>query len=195
MIAKTVNDWKSQWGRLLVEKTVTAYVTLADLSVKEGPWNPENSLGYLRMAALLWDHLGQSLPSENTFASTVDSSPMHSYALGVAGDVYFMMVQQWNKPTEIALRDDTGESCSSEIDRELLDILGIGKAKSNVTFPYPSSLQESLTFSVDKYRLALLISGSLDEENLSEDYINLSKRLGNASNELGVFYMSKASGM
>ena len=196
VIAKAVDDWKSQWRSLLVEKTVTAYVTLAELSVKEHALNAEDSLSYLRMAALLWDHLDQSLPSEKTCPSTAHSSLMHSHALGVAGDVYFMVVQQWNKRTELSSRDGTAQSYLDEIDRELLGILGIDKAKANDIFPYPSSLQESLTFSVKNYRLAVrLIYSSLDEEKPSDGYVNLSKRLGNASNELGVFYMSKVSSL
>jgi hypothetical protein len=60
-------------------------------------------------------------------------------------------------------------------------------------FQYPTSLHEALQFSLEQYRLSLASFASLESGSAS-DVLSLAKRLGNVANEMGVFFMSKASG-
>jgi hypothetical protein len=165
-------------------------VTLAELTVKQPEPDWEECLFYLRMANLLWLHMDESPLVSITAGSDVHFSPLHSLALGLAGDAYFLLVQQWGK-LEHPLKDRN----LSETDENLLEILNTQNKSANIcvekTFPYPTSIQQSLELSFSNYKLALKVSESLPEPDSS----SLCKRLGNVCNELGVFYMSKASSM
>ncbi|EFX63130.1 hypothetical protein DAPPUDRAFT_119506 [Daphnia pulex] len=150
MFKEPQNEWKQQYWRLLMEKCRLAYVTLADEARKTNPSNPEKSLSHLRMAALLWAYLeppGLPLPGPPQSTSPqnlTNSTSLQNHALGLAGDVYFSMVQHWNE------------------------------------------------FSLEQYRLALASFVPLESGSAS-DVLSLAKRLGNVANEMGVFFMSKAS--
>lgn len=197
MFKEPQNEWKQQYWRLLMEKCRLAYVTLADEARKTSPSNPEKSLSHLRMAALLWAYLeppGLPLPGPPQSTSPqnlTNSTSLQSHALGLAGDVYFSMVQHWNEvtsqpqPVERNLIDDQL--------LQLLRNLQLGNVLDESYFPYPTSLHEALQFSLEQYRLALASFVPLESGSAS-DVLSLAKRLGNVANEMGVFFMSKASG-
>ena len=201
MSRESLNEWKQQYWRLLIDKCILAHVTLADLSKKTSPITFEDCLSHLQMAALLWIHLDQKLPAGEccsaSAASVVQTTPLQSYALSIAGDLYFLIVQQWNQLSIPARKGFDGS------DLQLLNLIGITNISTReVDFPFPSSLLHALELSVTNYRLALsALSVSFQSQCSTEiDYrnemerISLTKRLGNACNELGVFYMSKAAG-
>lgn len=191
----TFSEWKQQYWRLLIEKCILAHVTLADSSKKTDPPDFGDCMSHLRMAALLWIHLDQNLPNAET-ENITQTSPLQSYALSIAGDLYFSIVQQWDHLSMPAHKDFDG------IDLQLLNLVGIARV-SQPHFTFPSSLLEALEFSVEYYRLALLTLGfslplpecpsEVDYRNQME-YMSLTKRLGNAYNELGAFFMSRAAG-
>ena len=190
-----LNEWKQQYWRLLIEKCILAHVTLADSSKKTEPPSFEDGLSHLRMAALLWIHLDQNLPFAGT-ENITQMSPLQSYALSIAGDLYFSIVQQWDQLSTPTHKDFNG------IDLQLLNLIEMGNV-SQLHFSFPSSLMEALEFSVEYYRLALLTLGfslplpecpsEVDYRNQME-HVSLTKRLGNAYNELGAFFMSRAAG-
>ena len=180
-----------------MEKCRLAYVTLADEARKTSPSNPEKSLSYLRMAALLWAHVDPpglplpGLPSSTSTKNLTDSISLQSHALGLAGDVYFSMVQNWN---EVTSHPQSVER--NLVDEQLLQLLRnsqLGDVLEENYFQYPTSLHEALQFSLEQYRLALASFVSLESSSAS-DVLSLAKRLGNVANEMGVFFMSKASG-
>jgi hypothetical protein len=189
MFKEPQNEWKQQYWRLLMEKCRLAYVTLADEARKTSPSNPEKSLSHLRMAALLWAYLeppGLPLPGPPQSTSPqnlTNSTSLQSHALGLAGDVYFSMVQHWNEvtsqpqPVERNLIDDQL--------LQLLRNLQLGNVLDESYFPYPTSLHEALQFSLEQYRLALASFVPLESGSAS-DVLSL----GNVANEMGVF-MSK----
>lgn len=197
MFKEPQNEWKQHYWRLLLEKCRLAYVTLADESRKTSSSNPEKSLNYLRMAALVWAHLdppGLPLPSLSPSTSPqnlTNSASLQSHALGLAGDVYFSMVQNWNEVTSPPPSVDR-----SLVDEQLWQLLRnsqLGGMLEENYFQYPTSLHEALQFSLEQYRLSLASFASLESGSAS-DVLSLAKRLGNVANEMGVFFMSKASG-
>lgn len=187
------NEWKQQYWRLLLEKCRLAYVTLAGESKKTGPSTAEISLNCLRMAALIWSSLDPpGLPLPGSIPRPQQSNvSLQTHVLGLAGDVYFSMVQNWNRVSSAS--ESTEEN---PFDDQLVQLLGdfqSGTALKADYFPYPSSLHESLQLSLEHYRLALSSFGPLEGGSAS-DFLSLAKRLGNVCNEMGVFFMSKASG-
>lgn len=191
---ESLSEWKQQYLRLLVEKCISAYVTLADLAKKSDCSNFHGGLSHLRMATLLWTHLDQPLPYSGEYLTSrvFDPSPLQSYALSIAGDLYFLIVQQWNQLTVPADQE------LKALDRQLIEILA---KVAIVPFPkesfcYPTSLHQALEFSLQNYRLALLTSPSTVIADCRDEieHTSLIRRLGNVLNELGVFYMSKATG-
>jgi hypothetical protein len=172
MFKEPQNEWKQQYWRLLMEKCRLAYVTLADEARKTSPSNPEKSLSHLRMSALLWAYLeppGLPLPGPPQSTSPqnlTNSTSLQSHALGLAGDVYFSMVQHWNEvtsqpqPVERNLIDDQL--------LQLLRNLQLGNVLDESYFPYPTSLHEALQFSLEQYRLALASFVPLESGSASD---------------------------
>jgi len=193
---ETLNEWKQQYWRLLIEKCILAHVTLADSSKKTNPPNFEDGMSHLRMAALLWTHLEQNLPPAG-IENVTQTSPLQSYALSIAGDLYFWIVQRWDHVSMPAHKDFEG------IDLQLLNLTGVANVPQ-LHFAFPSSLLQALEFSVEYYRLALSTlafslplaecPSEVDCRNQME-HVSLKKRLGNAYNELGAFFMSKAAAL
>ena len=187
-------EWKQQYWRLLMEKCRLAHITLAEQVHKCGPSNAEKTLSHLRTAAVLWAHLDPpglpvpGLPQPTVFQNL---NSLQSNILGLAGDVYFSMVQHWNKVVSPPQSVET-----TLVDEQLRQILDDSES-CNVSeadyFPYPASLHEALQFSLEHYRLALSSVGP--GSGGASEVLSLAKRLGNVCNEMGVFFMSKASGM
>ena len=189
MISKEpLTEWKQQYWRLLVEKCLLAHVTIADEVRKVGASRSQESLVHLRMAVVLWNLLDQ--PSSELKSTP---TPLRSYAMGLAGDIYFSMVQVWkdlngNDRQESLIQVDA-------IDQKLLTILknlNFTPTNPGDYFPYPANLQEALCLSLDNYRLALATLSSTTSGS-NEEGLSLAKRLGNVCNEMGVFFMSKAT--
>lgn len=175
-----------------MEKCRLAHVTLAEEARKNCLSEPEKILFHLRMAALLWVHLdppGLPLPGLPQPSST-NSASLQSHALGLAGDVYFSMVQRWNEVTNPPQSVER-----SSVDERLFQLLKNLQLENTLEdyFHFPTSLHEALQFSLEHYRLALASFGA-HESAIGSDVFNLTKRLGNVCNEMGVFFMSKASG-
>lgn len=192
MSKEPVNEWKQHYWKLLMEKCRLAHVTLADEARKGGPSNAEKSLHHLRMAALIWAHLeppGLPMPGSVPTPVAHDSVSLQTHALGLAGDVYFSMVQHWNEVASPAQID----YCQTDEQLQLVLKNLQGGVIPPDYFPYPSSLHEALQFSLEHYRLALTSFGPNGGVSAS-DFLSLAKRLGNVCNEMGVFFMSKASG-
>lgn len=219
-----VHQLKSQWWAPLLEKCAAALLTLAELATRSpedqdddptGPLNPSNPLTRLKMAGIAWFHLNQRLPcrgSTDDAAAAAGLSLEHSRALGVAGDAYFFLFQKW-RPHQ------RPEHRLEPLDRQLLQVrlffFGIhgtttGKRNSgdrrcpqvlNCTdetfaelFPQPSTAKEALQLSLECYRSAQSVFQSAGGDIGGVDYVDLSRRLGNVCNELGVFHMNEAAG-
>ena len=192
------NEWKQQYWRLLMDKCRLAYVTLAGECKKLGPSSAEKSLSHLRMAALLWINLdppGLPLPSSIPPSPSQNSNiSLQTHVFGLAGDVYFSMVQNWNQVSSGSSESNT--ECDP-VDNRLIQMLDHLQSATSLKaadyFPHPASLHEALQLSLEHYRLALSSFGPLNGVSAS-DFLSLAKRLGNVCNEMGVFFMSKASG-
>lgn len=191
-----LDEWKRQYWRLLVEKCALVHVIIADTKAdgirnKTQDSNEPSSVpnvaadcvaecfAHLNLAARLWNYLD------------VPGRSLQSYALTLAGEIYFSLVQRWR--SEFV----TLPSPSLDLDpinQQLLQLLDDVKATrpETVHFPSPSSLQEALQLSMDSYRDALA-NFSSPECGSESDGACLAKRLGNTCNEMGVFYMSKAA--
>lgn len=183
MSKEPLSEWKLQYWRLLVEKCYHAYVTLADEIRKHGAKRAHECLAHLRMAAQLRAYLTDSSPVQ-----------LESHAYGVAGDVYFTVVQNWNHVPE---KSDAGDAELAALGEKLLKALVTlcGSAKKEpVRFPVPASLHEALQQSLEKYQTALILF-SASRGGSEEEGQSLAKRLGNVSNEIGTFFMSKATGI
>lgn len=175
-----------------MEKCRLAHVTLAEEAQKVGSTNAEKSLSHLRMAALIWAHIDPpGLPVPGLSQPTVpqNSTSLQSHVLGLGGDVYFSMVQHWNEVASPSLSMDLNPV--DEQLRQVLNNLNSPNVSEADYFPYPTSLHESLQFSLEHYRLALASFGP----GSASEVLSLAKRLGNVCNEMGVFFMSKAAGM
>lgn len=195
MFKEPQNEWKQQYWRLLMEKCRLAHITLAEEARKNCLSEPEKILSHLRMAALLWVHLDPpglplpGLPQPCVPRNSTSSVSLQSHALGLAGDVYFSMVQRWN---EVASPPQSVER--SSVNERLLRLLTNLQLENTLEdyFQYPTSLHEALQFSLEHYRLALASFSALESSSAS-DVFSFAKRLGNVCNEMGVFFMSKAS--
>lgn len=195
MISKepVLDDWKRQYLRLFVEKCSLAHIALADEAKKKcmdsGESSSESklapklltqSLAHLNMGATLWNYLDEPSRSLLTYAHTV------------AGDVYCLSVQNWSGE----LANETQPTVELDpINQKLLQLLDAYKTTGSGSqgFPSPPCLQEALQLSLDNYRTALANFRS-PECGSEMDGGEIAKRLGNVCNEMGVFYMSKATG-
>ena len=61
-------------------------------------------------------------------------------------------------------------------------------------FPQPRTAKEALQLSLECYRSAQSVFQSAGGDIGGVDYVDLSRRLGNVCNELGVFHMNEAAG-
>ena len=182
-------EWKQQYWRLLVEKCLLAHVTIADEARKGEALRNTESLAHLRMAAVLWNLLDQ--PSSES-RSSASSASLRNYAIGLAGDVYFSMVQSWNDPNS---RQESSIQLDPS-DHKLINILrnlSFSPTNPEDYFPHPSNLQDALCLSLDNYRLALATLNPTEAGGSESEGLSLAKRLGNVCNEMGVFFMSKAT--
>ncbi|EFX61206.1 hypothetical protein DAPPUDRAFT_340449 [Daphnia pulex] len=164
-----IKTTSSRWCHWLIDvQGTTERVEATVLPTIDG----EMPFGLQFESPLLWAYLEPpSLPLPGPPQSTspqnlTNSTSLQSHALGLAGDVYFSMVQHWNEVT----------SQSQPVERNLIDDqllqllrnLQLGNVLDEIYFPYPTSLHEALQFSLEQYRLALASFVPLESGSASD---------------------------
>lgn len=179
-------SWQDHCLQFLLQKAARTYCTMAEIACCAKRYG--RALRCIRYGL----HCHEQL--RFLVAKAGKECPLESlvYLLGLAGDVYLMLVHGDNGFSREAHREDF--EVSSEHDQRLLAFLEkISRSPINLKYcmagEFPQDLERTLILSARCYASALKI---LSSEKVNE-FQQLTRRLGNISNELGVFYMNQAA--
>ncbi|XP_064465942.1 erythroid differentiation-related factor 1-like [Ornithodoros turicata] len=179
-------SWKHHCLQFLLQKAVRIYCAMAELSCGEKRYG--RALKCIQYGLQCHEQL-RYLVVKDGKQCCLESLV---YLLGLAGDVYLMLVHGEKGFTKEEHLEDS-ESVSSEDERILLLLEKISSHKINIRYclagEFPQDLERTLVLSARCYASALKIL-----PNQKRDvFERLTRRLGNISNELGVFYMNQAA--
>ncbi|XP_029844303.2 erythroid differentiation-related factor 1 [Ixodes scapularis] len=179
-------SWQDHCLQFLLQKAARTYCTMAEIACCANRYG----------RALRWIRYGLHCHEQLRFlvAKVGKECPLESlvYLLGLAGDVYLMLVHGDSGFSREVHREDF--ELPSKHDQQLLAFLEkISGSPINLKYclagEFPQDLERTLILSARCYASALKI---LSSERLNE-FQQLTRRLGNISNELGVFYMNQAA--
>merc|ERR1719347_1571994 len=175
--------WTEYLKLLLLKKALLVYVTLCEASFSSRHLG--RTLKCAKRAANCQSML-ESLGGEQEAKVT---SSVLSFALGVAGDSYMAVVANWS---EMPVYQEEYSSClpaevgiAREVERYTTEL------ERDWTIRVPRDIQDCMELALTCYAKALELLGTEEQAEKT----NLTRRLANVENELGVFFMNQATAL